>query len=888
MTARPPFGYWICFIVACVFLFAAERNPLPAVELAILTEENWDEFVPQGKEVDAIYGDYVLRNDRVVAVIARDVEGRNANMTVRNVGGCIIDLTRREDQSDQLSAYYPVAEQVLDLEGGGVTEDGDSGSRMSRLDALTLRDRLTTKKLIAGPTVQLRFRSQAVEGLPGATVTYTLFDGADFLQVSTHYFNPHAQPLTFSPTDSVRVDGEFQMGTDDGLNLFWAHDAHWRQAYGIQPAKRPVMRQVSATAESVERRRPVLQYESDGRTEVVLQPRKENEQLVRAEEVARQIFPAADLVGVKAIAQRLRGEELKRVAIRVTDEAGPVRDATVEIANPEAYGRGHTGDDGTWAGELPPGAYAITVKALGREPQTLSTEIREEAHELDVKLPLPGYVAASVADGDGREIPCKVAFHGRDGTPDPNFGPDSSIHGVRNLWYTADGKLRVEIAPGKYDVVISHGPEYDAAFQQIEVKRGEETKIEAQLVRSVETTGWLSAELHSHSTPSGDNTASQRGRVLNLLAEHLEFIPCTEHNRIDTYLPHLEYFDAMSRVATCSGMELTGNPLPINHQNAFPLIRTPRTQDGGGPVTDTDPVVQIERLALWDSGSDKLVQSNHPHIPQMVGDRDYDGTPDEGFEKMFGFMDVIEVHPPAGIFTPPAALPATDRERSNPIFHWMQLLNIGYRVPGVVNTDAHWNFHGSGWIRNYVKAKTDEPSEADIMDLVHAFEHGTVVMTNGPFLTVTATPGPDGDDQQRGDVGGDVAAPDGYVNLSIRVQCPNWLDVNRVQVFANGRPLEAHDYRRPTHRDLFGSGAVKFDQTVQVMLDRDAHLIVATAGEGLTLGRVMGGPHAEDMPVAVTNPIFVDIDGGGFTPSGDMLGVPLRLPAGHKPSHAHE
>jgi hypothetical protein len=514
-------------------------------------------------------------------------------------------------------------------------------------------------------------------------------------------------------------------------------------------------------------------------------------------------------------------------------------------------------------------------------------EIIAQKQSIKVEIPLPSYIIATVTDAEGRDIPCKVAFHGRDGTADPNFGPDSAIQGVRNLQYTASGEFRIEIAPGKYDVVISHGPEYDAALQQIEVKRGEETKIQAQLARSVDTTGWLSADFHSHSTPSGDNTASQAGRVLNLLAEHLEFIPCTEHNRIDTYLPHLEHFGALDRVATCSGIELTGSPLPLNHQNAFPLDRKPRTQDGGGPLTDVDPVVQIERLAMWDNASDKLVQSNHPNIPQMVGDRDFDGAPDEGFEKMFGFMDVIEVHPPGDIFTPPSSLPPSDRELGNVIFHWMQLLNVGYRLPGVVNTDAHWNFHGSGWLRNYIKSPTDQPSEAEVMDLVHAAEHGHIVLTNGPFLEVTATAGPEGAEAKRVDVGGDIAAPDGYVNLAIRVQCPNWLDVNRVQVFANGRPLQEHNYRRATHRDLFGGGVVKFDQTMPVKLDADAHLIVAAAGEGLTLGRVMGGPHAEDMPVAVTNPIFVDVDGGGFKPNGDMLDVPLRLPEGHKPSHGH-
>ena len=72
-----------------------------------LNAENWDALVPQGKEVDAIYGDTTLQNVYVKAVIAQPVATRNANMTVRNIGGCLIDLVHIDAESDQLSAFYP-------------------------------------------------------------------------------------------------------------------------------------------------------------------------------------------------------------------------------------------------------------------------------------------------------------------------------------------------------------------------------------------------------------------------------------------------------------------------------------------------------------------------------------------------------------------------------------------------------------------------------------------------------------------------------------------------------------------------------------------------------------------------------------------------------------
>ena len=317
--------------------------------------------------------------------------------------------------------------------------------------------------------------------------------------------------------------------------------------------------------------------------------------------------------------------------------------------------------------------------------------------------------------------------------------------------------------------------------------------LEAKLVRSVKTDGWISTDFHSHSSPSGDNTSSQLGRVLNLLCEHIEFAPCTEHNRLSTYDPHLKRLGAERRMATCVGIELTNNPLPLNHQNAFPLVLRPNTQDGGGPTPDDDPEIQIERLALWDGSSEKLVQVNHPDIGWMFRDRNGDGKPDSGFTGMFGHMDVIEVHPPDTIFGTPTVGSAAGT-RNNTIVNWLQLLNQGRRIPGVVNTDAHYNFHGSGFLRNYVKSPTDDPGRGPDA-------------RRGPRRRARAHR-----HVERAVPGGRAAAADarepwrspamtwpsrgGKATLRVRVQCPNWFDVDRVQVFLNGRPAKSLNFTR--------------------------------------------------------------------------------------------
>ncbi len=260
----------------------------------------------------------------------------------------------------------------------------------------------------------------------------------------------------------------------------------------------------------------------------------------------------------------MRGQPLLTISLNVNDDDGPVADADVEIKNAagERLSHGRTDDKGRLAIHVPAGEYQAVISAQGQRSKTVTLYAERNAGQT-VELPQPGYVAAKITNTSGEKTACKVQFAGRGDTKNPNFGPDSAVHGVRNVYYTENGQFRVPLAPGEYDVIVSYGPEYDAVFTMIKVAEGKVTPLVARLVRSVDTAGWLSADFHSHSTPSGDNTASQPGRVLNLLAEHIEFAPCTEHNRITVYDPHLKAFDAVKRMLTCPGMELTGRPVAL-------------------------------------------------------------------------------------------------------------------------------------------------------------------------------------------------------------------------------------------------------------------------------------------------------------------------------------
>ena len=840
---------------------------LAAAELAVLTPDNWKNLAPDGKEADAIYGDLVLRNNRIVAVIAFPAEHRNANTTTGAVGGALIDLTLRAESNDQLTAFYPGGppgpyplfepeDQTFTFHFVGAEVDGQ---RLENPDLSQLN--------VSGKTVALYFVSEASRQLPQVELSYRLEQGSNSLLVKTHYLNPTLSEIQVSLADFVRMDNsKDQMAVDkspDGpANLFWVYDKWFGQAYGILGERNELQIETGTRSASH------LAYLVDNDNQIGLRPGE-------TYSLTRRIIPGVSLLDVKAEAASLLGIPLELVRFHVSDESGEsVAAADIEVElNGQRYGWGRTDNDGAMEIRLPPGNAIARVSALARGSTSIVLD-RSQSHPHRVILAEPGTVVARIRDEHGKGTPCKVQFFGRYGTPDPFFGPDTGEHGVHNVYYSQDGDFEQILTPGSYDVIVSHGPEYDAVFTEIVVVTGRQTRLEAILLRRVDTRGWVSADFHSHSSPSGDNTSSQLGRVLNLLAEHIEFAPCTEHNRLSTYVPHLQTLGVEDRMATCSGIELTSSPGSLNHQNSFPLIRKPHTQDGGAPRISRDPEIQIERLALWDSESEKVVQQNHPNIERLFSDRDDDGVRDEGYSRMFGYMDVIEVHPPTAIFWSPFTQergPDVDPfSPNNRIYSWIRTLNLGHRIPGVVNTDAHYTFHGSGWLRNYLKSPTDDPARIETLEMVRSAERGNIIMTNGPFLEVKIR-SQESSSKPQGTAGDDVVAPGGRVQLWVRVQCPNWFDIDRVQVLLNGRYGPELNFTRSSHPLLFSQEVVQFEKEIELQLKQDTHIIVATIGEESTLGPVMGPTHRGDQPVALSNPIFVDVDGQGFEPNRDPL-----------------
>ncbi len=420
--------------------------------------------------------------------------------------------------------------------------------------------------------------------------------------------------------------------------------------------------------------------------------------------------------------------------------------------------------------------------------------------------------------------------------------------------------------------MVTHGIEYSHIEEAVSVAPGEVAELPGVLSRIVDTRGWVSADFHNHSTPSGDNTCGTDDRLINLAAEQIEFAPTTEHNRLYDWRPHIAKLGLTNFLNTVPGVELTG---PGAHLNAFPFRPVPYTQNGGAPPWSKDP--RLNALVLRDYQGDlpdRWVQLNHPDMIEDFIDRDGDGRVDGGYWGLGHMIDGAETWG-EGILAGAPFYVGTDRDGKEKVFFrrefiWLQLLNRGAHYWCVAVSDAHSVYgNGVGGWRMYVPSSTDNPAELDWKEIAQQCKSGHIVVSSGPFLQVNT------DD---GSGPGETTRALDHINLHVKVQCTDWVDIDRVQVLVNGRAVPELNFTRAKQPDLFLPGVVRFEQNIPVPLSEDAHLIVVAIGEHADLSTGYGtSPQAKWHPCAYNNPIFVDTDGDGFKPNGDLLGWPLPV-----------
>ncbi|OYW20830.1 MAG: hypothetical protein B7Z55_06735, partial [Planctomycetales bacterium 12-60-4] len=586
--------------------------------------------------------------------------------------------------------------------------------------------------------------------------------------------------------------------------------------------------------------------------------------------------PAQAVGEVRAV----KGVKLGSVTGQIVDTAGKgVSSATILVPDGPKSIPGYADENGKYSFKLPQGPVELNIEDIGRTQAMITATVGEGTNQAPVTTLQPASrIRFDITDESGKPIPCKAHFAPLDeGAPKLDFGPKWRAHGCVDQYMSENGQFTQQLPPGKYRVVVVRGPEYSHLEQEVNVEAGKESVFKGALKRLVDTKGWISADFHNHSTPSGDNVCDIDGRVINIAAEHLEFAPTTEHNRFYDWEPTIKALGLEAFIKTVKGIELTGSR---QHINAFPFEPEPLKQNGGAPDWNDDPRITVLSLRRWQGErADRWIQFNHPDLSNMFIDRNSDGIADGGFVGVGSMIDGAESQNGAGtdiLSDSPFRLSRPAGSLAMKVsaireFVWRQLLNQGLRVTAVGVADAHSVYgNGVGCWRCYLPSSTDEPAKIDWAELAPHAKAGHLVLSTGPFLEVTT---------QNGKIAGDDDRSTGGIDLKVRVQCTDWMNIDRVQVLVNSRPDPKLNFTRESHPQMFKDGVVKFDEKIHVPLQHDAHLIVVAIDEDGDQKTCYGtSDYGKIRPCAYNNPIYVDADGNGFTPNGDNLG--FELPKG--------
>lgn len=509
-----------------------------------------------------------------------------------------------------------------------------------------------------------------------------------------------------------------------------------------------------------------------------------------------------------------------------------------------------TGADGSFSGRIPElgKEYRVTASLEGRpSPQPIIFD-PASTPEVNIEMDPGGVLEYDVRDGDGTPLPARIVLY--QGGPRP----------ARTI-YCARGSGEAEVAPGRYEVSVLRGYEYIPVETEVVIEPNGTARLDAVLFHAVDTRGFMSADMHIHAGPSGDNKITIPERIVTAAAEGLEVAVSTDHEAIISWQPGIEATGLGDWVATVLGEEVTAT-VP-EHMNMFPVESRFDVDARGGPVRWYGMGIGEVYQAMYDRGA-AIAQLNHPrgYMDMIRYDRgsgtarlkhpEYMGLSPGDSLWSWNFDSIEYQNGNKRVFD--------SAGRRGTFEDWMSFINLGHQVTAVGNTDVH-DFGLPGSPRNYFPSRTDSPSEFDVADLVEAVRDGRILVSTGAFARV----------EVNGEAGmGDTAIADGdEVEVWVYIESIPQIDVSHFKVFVNCDQALEVDIE-PTDE------VVKYDGTVRVKIEGDSQIVVMGFGKDL-LPRGLPQFDPLGVPRFTTNPVFVDQGGDGYTAPG-WDGCYYRLP----------
>lgn len=544
--------------------------------------------------------------------------------------------------------------------------------------------------------------------------------------------------------------------------------------------------------------------------------------------------------GAQTAAIRMAGGTTRTITGTVFEADGttPVSGVHVHASVGETYhSRTTSGVDGTYSLEVPMSAVSVTAFRRGSDVSA-PTSVAMGASTGDVLLPEVGYLDLDVRV-DESPLPARIQVlpvGGSVPTPPPSYGEHEVTNGRVHVAFTADGTASLPLAPGEYDVIVSHGYEYSLHQERVSVTAGATIPLGLSLAHSVDTTGWMCADYHIHTTRSPDADDDADIKVLGLVADGVEIPVRSEHEYADDFQPTITRLGLTAWAHGIAGEEMT--TWVWGHFGVFPMVVDPTRRNGNIPnVYDgalppdafaeiraraDNPLLIINHPRSSGPGFGYFTVADYDRVTGMVGRADH-------WDEEFSVVEVFNESSFA-------------QNRDETVADWFSFLTRGRRVFAVGSSDSH-RIYGVpvGYPRTCLDLGTDDPLAITPEMVRDATEQGRSYVSGGVYLDVTANAGTAGP-------GDTVMGAGAMATIHVVVQAADWIDVDELELIVDGESVMTMPLT------VGADPIVRFDGdlTVPVAAAGSFAVVHARATSDMQL------LHPGREPFAVSNPIFFE------------------------------
>lgn len=586
---------------------------------------------------------------------------------------------------------------------------------------------------------------------------------------------------------------------------------------------------------------------------------------------------------------RARGEALGTVVGTTTAEALVYAYSAPYAPGAVVRSLARAAMDGRFRMVLPPGRYDLLAVDRGRSrgaPVSVTVE-RDRETSASPGTGATGTLALDlgVLDAGGMRLraPMKVSLRGVDvEAPDGAMGDlegEREAYGLHRAIFSVAGDERIAVKPGRYRAIVSRGDAYDVALVDVDVPSGGQVTLRADLRPVLDTAGMVSADFHQHTVGSIDSGRTLCNRVIENVAEGLEYAASTDHDNVTDLLPCVRALGLSSWFNAMRGNEIS--VVGVGHFNAYPL--TPSSADpfaliGAQYWAGLEPQALFDKVRREAGGP--ILHVSHPRSNGLKGYFTSIAldpiTLTAMRQPLATGWEAIEVNESLGdpedfVASNDAALQQRARRDGStvPVLRdWFSLLSRGERICALGNSDTHGRNNGSGYPRNYLVLGEDRPERVTEDMVRRAIRAQRVLVSNGAIvrLRTGGVTRLGRDDVLR-------ATREGVV-FELDVQAAPWVDLRTLVLYENGRPVALVSDGRggfttsatapngawtlPLGPAAPGrDGVVRLRAMVRARPTVDSYYVAVVRGASLA-------PVGAGEAFGYNNPTYVDVDGDGW------------------------